>query len=163
MLYLKKSRQRDEDKLEEEIFLYKTTQEPNNAEEVAGKILALIAKDPDSRAVHDFLEYACATLNITGEKLITASIEMAKKSERKTLEAESLPEIKNKFDLPPSLFELVCEKAQDPEDANEIYDILLDEIELQTAAASDDPEEDGCFPTIIQCALILEHLRHEEW
>ncbi len=76
----------------------KTTQEPNNAEEIAGKILALIAKDPDSRAVHNFLEYACAVLNITGEKLITASIEMAKKSERKPLEAKSLPEVTVGYD-----------------------------------------------------------------
>ncbi len=84
---------------------------------------------------------------------------MEKRSERKTL--ESLPEVKNKFDLPPSLFGLVCEKAQNPEDANEIYDILLDEIEIQAAGASDYPDEDGRFPMIIQCALILEHLRHE--
>ncbi len=71
----------------------KITNEPNNAEDIAGKILALMAKDPDSRAVHDFMQYACAVLNLTGERLLTASMEIAKKSEGKPHEAESLPEI----------------------------------------------------------------------
>ncbi len=76
----------------------KTTLESNNAEDIAGKILALMAKDPDSRAVHDFMQYACAVLSLTGERLMTASIEMAKKSERKPREAESLPEITIGYD-----------------------------------------------------------------
>ncbi len=79
--------------------------------------------------------------------------------------------IQNKYNLPPDLFELVCEKScyhdtgspgmLDPEDPIVIYDILLQEIEIQAAGAAGHPEEDGRFPTIMQCALILEHLRQD--
>ncbi len=70
-------------------------------------------------------------------------------------------EIQNKFDLPPSLFAMVCEKTENPENARDVYDILLQEIEIQAAAATDYPNEEGRFPTIMQCALILEGLRNE--
>lgn len=66
----------------------------------------------------------------------------------------------NKFDLLPSLFALVCEKANNPESARDVYDVLLQEIEIQTSQAYDHPDEDGRFSTIMQCALTLEELRH---
>lgn len=72
-----------------------------------------------------------------------------------------MTDFKNKFDLPPGLFSLVCEKSENPEDPIEVYQILCQEIEIQIAQAYDCPEEDGRFPTIMQCALILEHLRQD--
>ena len=67
----------------------------------------------------------------------------------------------NKYDLPPSLFDLVMEKAGNPEDPKDIYKVLCDELDLQLGNAIDHPEEDGRFPTILQCAHILEYLRKE--
>jgi hypothetical protein len=69
--------------------------------------------------------------------------------------------IKNLFNLPPDMFDLVCEKSQDPEDPVAVYQILCQEIEVQVAGALEHPEEDGRFPTIMQCALILENLRKD--
>ena len=69
--------------------------------------------------------------------------------------------IKNLFNLPPDVFDLVCEKSQDPEDPVMVYQVLCQEIEIQISQARDYPEEDGRFPTIMQCALILESLRKD--
>src|SRR5450756_1213888 len=72
-----------------------------------------------------------------------------------------MTEAKNLFNLPPDLFDLVSEKIKDyqkdhPEDPELIYRILCDEIEIQVAGAYEHPEEEGRFPTIMQCALTLE-------
>jgi len=77
-----------------------------------------------------------------------------------------MTDAKNLFNLPPDVFELVCEKIKDyqkdhPEDSELIYRILCDEIEIQVAGAYEHPEEEGRFPTIMQCALILESLRKD--
>ncbi|MDO8724641.1 MAG: hypothetical protein Q7J35_01065 [Candidatus Methanoperedens sp.] len=69
--------------------------------------------------------------------------------------------IKNLFNLPPDVFDLVCEKSQDPEDPVMVYQALCQEIEIQVAGAYEHPEEYGRFMTIIQCALILENLRKD--
>lgn len=68
---------------------------------------------------------------------------------------------KNLFNLPPDLFELVCEKSQDPEDPVMAYQILCQEIEIQISQACVHPEEGGRFPAIMQCALIMENLRKD--
>ena len=67
--------------------------------------------------------------------------------------------VKNVFNLPPDVFDLVCEKSKVPEDPVAAYDILCQEIEIQISQARDHPEEGGRFPTIMQCTLILEGLR----
>lgn len=72
-----------------------------------------------------------------------------------------MTDAKNLFNLPPDLFELVCEKSQDPEDPVLVYRVLCQEIEIQISQARDYPEEGGRFPTIMQCALILESLRKD--
>ena len=69
--------------------------------------------------------------------------------------------VKNVFNLPPDVFDLVCEKSQDPEDPVMVYQVLCQEIEIQISQARDHPEEDGRFPTIMQCALIMESLRKD--
>ncbi len=68
---------------------------------------------------------------------------------------------KNVFNLPPDMFDLVCEKSQDPENPVLVYQVLCQEIEIQVAGAYEHPEEDGRFMTIMQCALILENLRKD--
>ena len=68
---------------------------------------------------------------------------------------------KNLFNLPPDVFDLVCEKSQDPEDPVLVYQVLCQEIEIQISQARDHPEEGGRFPTIMQCVLILESLRKD--
>ncbi|VVB60566.1 Uncharacterised protein [uncultured archaeon] len=99
-----------------------------------------------------------------------------KEAMRLTFQSMEPKRPQNKFNLPPDLYELVCEKAgtpttfedslvtfeepMNPEDPKVIYDILLQEIEIQAAGARGHPEEVGRFPTIMQCALILEYLRH---
>ncbi len=72
-----------------------------------------------------------------------------------------MTDAKNLFNLPPDLFDLVCEKSQDPEDPVLVYQVLCQEIEIQISQACDHPEEDGRFPTIMQCVLILESLRKD--
>jgi hypothetical protein len=72
-----------------------------------------------------------------------------------------MTEAKNLFNIPPDLFDLVCEKIQDPEDPVLVYQVLCQEIEIQISQARDHPEEGGRFPTIMQCALILESLRKD--
>ena len=57
-----------------------------------------------------------------------------------------MTDAKNLFNLPPDLFELVCEKIKayhkdHPEDPELIYRILCDEIERQVAGAYEHPEE----------------------
>ncbi len=69
--------------------------------------------------------------------------------------------VKNVFNLPPDVFDLVCEKSQDPEDPVMVYQVLCQEIEIQISQARDHPEEGGRFPTIMQCALIMENLRKD--
>ncbi|MDO8726590.1 MAG: hypothetical protein Q7J35_11030 [Candidatus Methanoperedens sp.] len=69
--------------------------------------------------------------------------------------------VKNVFNLPPDVFDLVCEKSQDPEDPVMVYQVLCQEIEIQISQARDHPEEGGRFPTIMQCALIMESLRKD--
>ncbi len=68
---------------------------------------------------------------------------------------------KNLFNLPPDVFELVCEKSQDPEDPVMVYQVLCQEIDIQISQARDHPEDGGRFPTIMQCALIMENLRKD--
>src|SRR5659263_364046 len=68
---------------------------------------------------------------------------------------------KNLFNLPPDIFDLVCEKSPDPEDPVLVYQVLCQEIEIQISQARDHPEEDGRLQAIVQCALILESLRKE--
>jgi len=72
-----------------------------------------------------------------------------------------MTDAKNLFNLPPDLFDLVCEKCRDPEDSVIVYQVLCQEIEIQISQARDHPEEDGRFLTIMQCALILESLRKD--
>ena len=72
-----------------------------------------------------------------------------------------MTDAKNLFNLPPDVFELVCEKSQDPEDPVMVYQALCQEIEIQISQARDHPEEGGRFPTIMQCALIMESLRKD--
>jgi len=77
-----------------------------------------------------------------------------------------MTDAKNLFNLPPDLFELVCERIKDyqkdhPEDPELIYRILCDEIEIQVAGAYEHPEEEGRFLTIMQCVLTLESLRKD--
>ena len=72
-----------------------------------------------------------------------------------------MTDAKNLFNLPPEVFDLVCEKSQDPEDPVMVYQVLCQEIEIQISQARDHPEEDGRLPTIMQCALILESLRKD--
>jgi len=72
-----------------------------------------------------------------------------------------MTDAKNLFNLPPDVFDLVCEKSQDPEDPVLVYQVLCQEIEIQILQARDHPEEGGRFPTIMQCALILESLRKD--
>ncbi|MCE8425956.1 MAG: hypothetical protein J5U17_09300 [Candidatus Methanoperedens sp.] len=72
-----------------------------------------------------------------------------------------MTDAKNLFNLPPDLFDLVCEKSQDPEDPVLVYQVLCQEIEIQISQVCDHPEEDGRLPTIMQCALILESLRKD--
>jgi hypothetical protein len=73
-----------------------------------------------------------------------------------------MTETKNLFNLPPDLFDLVCEKTNGhPEDPELIYRVLCEEIEIQVAGAYEHPEEEGRFMTIMQCALIMENLRKD--
>lgn len=72
-----------------------------------------------------------------------------------------MTDAKNLFNLPPDIFDLVCEKSQDPEDPVMVYQVLCQEIEIQISQARDQPEECGRFPTIMQCSLILESLRKD--
>jgi hypothetical protein len=72
-----------------------------------------------------------------------------------------MTEAKNLFNLPPDLFDLVCEKSQNPEDPVLVYQVLCQEIEIQISQTFDHPEEGGRFPKIMQCALILESLRKD--
>ncbi|MFZ3169015.1 MAG: hypothetical protein WA130_15490 [Candidatus Methanoperedens sp.] len=72
-----------------------------------------------------------------------------------------MTDIKNLFNLPPDVFDLVCEKIQDPEDPVLVYQVLCQEIEVQISQAHDHPEDGGRFPTIMQCALILEGMRKD--
>ncbi|MFZ3166652.1 MAG: hypothetical protein WA130_03480 [Candidatus Methanoperedens sp.] len=72
-----------------------------------------------------------------------------------------MTDAKNLFNLPPDLFDLVCEKCRDPEDPVLVYQVLCQEIEIQISQARDHPEEGGRFPTIMQCALIMESLRKD--
>jgi hypothetical protein len=72
-----------------------------------------------------------------------------------------MTDAKNLFNLPPDLFDLVCEKSHDPEDLVLVYQVLCQEIEIQISQARDHPEECGRFPTIMQCALTLEGLRKD--
>jgi hypothetical protein len=73
----------------------------------------------------------------------------------------AIKEVRNRYNLPPDLFDLVCEKSKNPEDPVEVYQVLCQETEIQIAQAYDYPEEDGRFPMIMQCALILEYLRKD--
>jgi hypothetical protein len=75
------------------------SQKPNNAEEIAKQTLALIAKDPDFIAVHHFMEYVCAALDITGEELIDAGIDIEKKSGTEPVETKPLPEVVVGYDV----------------------------------------------------------------
>ena len=68
---------------------------------------------------------------------------------------------KNVFNLPPDMFDMVCEKSQDPENPVLVYQALCQEIDIQISQARDLPEENGRFMTIMQCALILENLRKD--
>jgi len=72
-----------------------------------------------------------------------------------------MTDAKNLFNLPPDMFDLVCEKSPDPEDPVLVYQVLSQEIEIKISQARDHPEESGRFLTIIQCALILESLRKD--
>jgi len=73
-----------------------------------------------------------------------------------------MTEAKNLFNLPPDLFDLVCEKTNGhPEDPELIYRVLCEEIEIQVAGAYEHPEEEGRFMTIMQCALILEGMKKD--
>jgi hypothetical protein len=42
-----------------------------------------------------------------------------------------------------------------------VYQVLCQEIEIQISQAHDHPEEGRRFPTIMQCALILEGMRKD--
>jgi hypothetical protein len=64
----------------------------------------------------------------------------------------------NKFDLPPSLFSLVCERADDPLNARQVYDALLNEIQIQLDSAYKEPQ-DAAFLMIAQYALILNDIK----
>jgi hypothetical protein len=72
-----------------------------------------------------------------------------------------MTDAKNLFNLPPDLFDLVCEKSPDPEDPVMVYQVFCQEIEIQISQARDHPEDGGRFPTIMQCALIMESLRKD--
>lgn len=63
-------------------------------------------------------------------------------------------EVQNKFDLPPSVFSLVCERAKDPERARDVYEVLLDEMHIQLDWARDNPD-DAAFLMIAMYALLL--------
>ncbi len=67
-------------------------------------------------------------------------------------------ENQNKFDLPPSMFELVCERAEDPKNARDVYDVLLNEMQIQLDSTHDEPQH-AAFLMIAQYALILDDIK----
>jgi hypothetical protein len=64
----------------------------------------------------------------------------------------------NKFDLPPGLFSLVCERADDPSNTRQVYDALLNEIQIKLDSAYKEPQ-DAAFLMIAQYALILNDIK----
>ena len=76
-----------------------------------------------------------------------------------------MAKINNLFNLPPDVFDLMCEKCgafnSNPEDPVAVFDVLCQEINLQLDQAREYPEEGGRFNRIAQCVLILENIRED--
>ena len=76
-----------------------------------------------------------------------------------------MAKINNLFNLPPDVFDLICEKCgelnNDPEDPVAVFDILCQEINIQLSQAQEYPEEAGRFNRIAFCALVLENIRED--
>jgi hypothetical protein len=65
--------------------------------------------------------------------------------------------MQNKFNLPPDMFSLVCERAEDPLKARDVYDALLNEVQIQLDESHREPQ-DAAFIMIAQYALILNDI-----